>query len=59
MKKRGGAEDMDLSLTQSDINSLKMRVRTTKNNSARKLDRKGRYMKDILKTSECFEHFFS
>jgi hypothetical protein len=59
LEKRDKKDKLDMSLTQSDIDSLRMRARTSKSKAAKKLDRRGRYMKDILKTSECFEHFFS
>ena len=61
---------LDVSLTVSDVESMKQSKVSNKTKGShrnkyasalanKELDRKGRYMKDILKTSECFEHFFS
>ena len=57
---RKGPMSLDLSLTKSDVKSLRIKMRgQNSHRSSRRLDRKGRYMRDILKQSECFEHFFT
>ncbi len=52
----------DMNLTKSDVRCLRIKTRNSHGGparSARKVDKKGRYMRDIMKQSECFEHFFS
>lgn len=57
---RKGPLSLDLSLTKSDVKSLRIKMRgQSSHRSTRRLDKKGRYMRDIIKQSECFEHYFT
>ena len=55
-------ENPDLmNLTRSDVKSLRIGNRRSVKlpRSPVKVDRKGKYMREIKKQSACFEHFFS
>ena len=59
--KTGVKLNADMNLTRSDVRCLRIKTRNSHQTarSARKVDKKGRYMRDIMKQSECFENFFS
>jgi hypothetical protein len=52
----------DSKFTKHDLKCLRVKSRPSANKSfytARKVDKKGRYMRDIMKHSACFENYFT
>lgn len=48
-----------LNLTKADLRGLRVRSNTSARERKRRVDKKGRYMRDILKQSDAFENFFT
>lgn len=46
-------------LSKSDVKDLRIRTTRASQSKNKKIDKRGRYMRDILKQSECFENLFS